>query len=116
MPVWLHIILSVLLIAYFVYNYIKNKYFYFVLFVVWIASTLLKYPFQNNRTLLLALGIFQVIMFILVVFFMFKRSGEQRTKTLEMIAKMSADSLPNEDEISDTPNPPKENESPENTN
>ncbi|MEG2429959.1 MAG: hypothetical protein RSA99_06195 [Oscillospiraceae bacterium] len=96
MPFWLHLATAVILLGYFIYNYVKHKYFYYILFMVWIATTFLKYPFASSRPLTIGLGLFQMLMFVVVVYLMFKRSGEQRTRTLEMIAKMSADKLDTE--------------------
>lgn len=97
MPIWLHIILAVLITGYFIFRFIKDRYTYEMLFIIWVPSTLLTYAI-NDPMLIRCLGIFQVIMFILVVFFMFRRRGDHRQKTLSMITEMMADKLPDDDD------------------
>lgn len=96
MKFWIHLILAVILTIYFIYRFIKDRHVYEMLFIIWIPSTLLTY-FTEDRTFLLGLGIFQTIMFILVIYFMFRRRGDRRIKTLQMLSEMAADRLPKED-------------------
>lgn len=69
----IHIILAVLLSIYFIYDYRKEKSIYKILLIIWIPLTLLRY-LSENRIFLTIIGIIQIIMFLLVLFFMFKPS------------------------------------------
>jgi cbb3-type cytochrome oxidase subunit 3 len=102
MNFWVHLIVVILFTAYFIFRFVKDKYIYEILFVIWIPSTLLSYV-TDNRAFLLGLGIFQTIMFILVIYFMFRKRGDRRTKTLQMLAEMAADRLPDEQESQERP-------------
>ncbi len=98
MPSWLHITLAILFTAYFLYRFIKDRYIYEILFVVWVPSTLLVY-ISKDPTFIRWLGIFQMVLFILVIFFMFRKRGARREKTLSILAKMAADKLPDEEVV-----------------
>lgn len=93
MPIWLHIVLAVILTGYFLFKFIKDRYTYELLFVIWIPSTLLPY-LTNNQTYIRIIGIAQVVMFILVIFFMFRKRGDHRKKTVSILAQMASDNLP----------------------
>lgn len=114
MPMWLHIVLATIFTGYFLYRFIKDRYVYELLFVIWIPSTLLPYV-VNDPTIIRVIGIAQIVLFILVIYFMFRKRGAHRQKTLSMLAEMAADRLPTDDSdedsttVSDSPNP-KENE------
>lgn len=71
-----HLVLAVLLTACFLFRFIKDRHIYQLLFVLWVPSTLLTYlpVIAESSTLRLVLGGFQLVMFILVVFFMFRRN------------------------------------------
>lgn len=104
MPIWLHIILAVAVVAYFLFRYIKDRYFYELLFVIWAPLTLLTYV-SRDVVFIRCLGIVQVLMFILVIFFMFRKRGARRVKTMEMLSKMAADNLPTQDKQDDDDEP-----------
>ncbi|MEG0691773.1 MAG: hypothetical protein RR444_01695 [Oscillospiraceae bacterium] len=92
MPMWLHLVLAGMITLYFLFRYIKDKQIYELLFVIWVPSTLLQYV-TTNPTFIRCLGIFQMIMFILVIYFMFKKRGYRRHKTAEILAKYSTGDL-----------------------
>ncbi|WMJ24276.1 hypothetical protein RBG61_06325 [Paludicola sp. MB14-C6] len=98
MNFWVHLILAILFTVYFGFRFVKDKYLYELLFVIWIPSTLLTY-LSRNATFTLCLGLFQIVMFILVIYFMFRRRGDRRMKTLQMLSEMAADKLPNNEEL-----------------
>lgn len=75
-------------------RYIKEKQIYELLFVLWVPSTLLQYA-TTNPLLLKLLGIFQIAMFLLVIFFMFKRRGYRKHKTAEILVKYATGDLDN---------------------
>lgn len=90
MPPWVHVIVVIAISLYFIFRYIKDRFFYELLFVIWAPSTLLTY-ILTDETLIRLLGYFQIAMFIAVIFFMFKKRGQRRHSTLELLAKMAAD-------------------------
>ncbi|MFZ2538479.1 MAG: hypothetical protein WAX04_06215 [Oscillospiraceae bacterium] len=92
MPMWLHVLLAIIITVYFLFRFIKEKQIYELLFVFWVPSTLLQY-ISTNATFTRVVGIFQVIMFILVVYFMFRKRGYRRHKTAEILAKYSTGDL-----------------------
>lgn len=100
MPTWLHIILAILITAYFLFRFIKDRYVYEMLFVIWVPSTLLPYV-VTDVTINRFIGIGQIVLFILVVYFMFKKRGDHRQKTFSMLAEMAADRMPNGDVAED---------------
>lgn len=69
---WIHLALVVIGIAYFLYSYIKERNLYQLLFVIWIPLTMLTYV-SKNRVYLTILGIVQLLFFVLVIFFLFRR-------------------------------------------
>ena len=69
---WIHLALVVIGIAYFLYSYIKERNHYQLLFVIWIPLTMLTYV-SKNRVYLTILGIVQLLFFVLVIFFLFRR-------------------------------------------
>lgn len=110
MPPWLHIILVILITAYFLFRFLKEKQIYEFLFILWVPSTLLQYV-TSDPTLLRIIGIFQIIMFILVIYFMFKRRGYRRHKTAEILMKYATGDLDNAVDASNenlNPHPPQE--------
>lgn len=92
MPFWLHIILVVIITAYFVFRFVKTRQIYEMLFIIWVPSTLLQYV-SNDVTFLRIVGISQIILFILVVFFMFRRRNANRTKTAKILADYASGDL-----------------------
>lgn len=92
MSMWVHIVLAVVITVYFLSRYIKDKQLYELLFVIWVPSTLVQYILKSPTGLRI-LGIFQIIMFLLVIYFMFKRRGYRRHKTAEILAKYSTGDL-----------------------
>lgn len=92
MPLWVHIALVIVLTAYFIYRFIKDRHIYELLFVIWIPSTLLQYV-SSNPTYIRVLGIAQILLFLLVVFFMFRRRGAARRRTAEILASYSTGDL-----------------------
>ncbi len=92
MPIGLHVILAIIITVYFLFRFIKEKQIYELLFVIWVPSTLLQYV-STNTMFIRGLGIFQVILFILVVYFMFKKRSYRRHKTAEILAKYSTGDL-----------------------
>ena len=92
-----HLVLAVLLTACFLFRFIKDRHIYQLPFVLWVPSTLLTYLplIAENRTLRLVLGGFQLVMFVLVVFFMFRRNPK---RAAAVRAAMKA-------ELQDTPAP-----------
>lgn len=93
LPPWLHITIVVVLTLYFLFRLIKDHYFYEFLFILWLPSTLLTY-LSEDKTFLTYLGIGQLVLFFLVIFFMFRKRGERRHKTLSLLAQMAADGMP----------------------
>ena len=84
MNFWVHLAIAAVLTGYFVFRYVKDRQIYQLLFVFWVPSTLLSYlPVTDpeaSRIFRMLLAIFQVIMFVLVLVFMFlprKRTTEE---------------------------------------
>lgn len=95
MPLWVHIPLVILITAYFLFRFIKDKQIYELLFVIWAPITLLTYV-STDPVFVKVVGIIQVVLFILVIFFMFKRRGYRQKKTAEILAKFSSGNLDEE--------------------
>lgn len=91
MSFWIHAALVTVFTVYFLYRFIKDKYIYELLFVLWIPSTLLTYV-SDDPVFLRYLGIAQIVLFILVIYFMFRKRGQRRESTLALLAKMASDS------------------------
>ena len=92
MPFWLHVVIVIALTAYFIFRFIKDRQVYEILFLLWIPSTLLQYVFKSE-TMIKALGIFQIVMFILVVFFLFKRKDKNIKRTAKILADYASGDL-----------------------
>lgn len=92
MPPWLHLVLIIIITIYFIVRFIRDRHIYELIFVVWAPSTLLQYV-SSDETFIRALGIFQVIMLILAVFFMFRRRGDARRKTAQILADYATGDL-----------------------
>lgn len=86
--IWAHLIIAVLLTGYFLYRFVRDRETYQLLFVIWIPSTLLTY-LSSNTIFHYILIAFQLIMFILVLYFMFRKP-----KTDEPEKKPEEDSNP----------------------
>lgn len=75
MNFWVHLAIAAVLTAYFVFRYVRDRQVYQLLFVFWVPSTLLSYlPITDPeafRIFRILLAVFQVIMFVLVLVFMF---------------------------------------------
>lgn len=72
MNIWVHLGLAVLLTAYFAFRFWRDRQLYQLLFVIWVPSTLLAYV-STNAAFRVVLAAFQIIMFLLVLFFMFRK-------------------------------------------
>lgn len=92
MPIQLHIILVVILTGYFIFRFVKNRNIYEILFIIWVPSTLLQYV-SDDPTFLRALGVSQIVLFILVVFFMFRRRKSSGRKTAQILADYATGDL-----------------------
>ena len=97
MPMWLHIILVIAIVIYSTSKFIKDKHAFHLIIDFWAATSLLMYVFTDPLFLRI-LGYSQIVMFIMVIYLMFKRRGQSRMNTLELMAKMAADRLPDYDE------------------
>lgn len=75
---WIHLLLVVLLTSYFLFRFIRDRLFYQLLFLVWVPSTLLTYIpiIGRNSVFRIILGGFQLVMFLLVIFFMFRKKPQ----------------------------------------
>lgn len=75
MNFWVHLAIAAVLTAYFVFRYVRDRQVYQLLFIFWVPSTLLSYlPITDPeafRIFRILLSVFQVIMFVLVLVFMF---------------------------------------------
>lgn len=99
MPFGVHVALVVVISAYFLFRYIKERQIYELLFLLWVPSTMLQY-ITSNPLFLKLLGIFQILMFLLVIFFMFRRRRYRAHKTAEILAKYATGDLDNAVEAS----------------
>ena len=97
MNFWIHLAIAVILTAYFLFRFVKDKQIYQLLFVIWVPSTLLTYVF-TSRPLRIALVIFQVIMFVLVLFFMFKKPNQPAATDDATVQEAVPDALPDNSE------------------
>lgn len=100
MPSWLHILIIVLFTVYFIFKYVKDRYLYELIFIVWAPSTLLTYLI-TNRIALLVLGILQVICFVVIIFLMFKKRDGHLKQTYKKLAEINANAVVTE-ETADT--------------
>ncbi len=108
-PIIIHVAVVLIITAFFVISYIRQRYLYQLLFAIWAPTTLLRY-LSNNRIYLIVLGIVQVFMFILVIVSLFRSRNELDGK--DESDQPAADSAPLpedsseeaalEDETSDT--------------
>lgn len=96
MTMWLHIIAVIAIVIYSITRFIKEKRAFHIMISLWALSTLLNYA-PVSPAFLKGLGIAQIAMFIIVVFLMFRRRGERRMNTLELLSKMAADNLPDDE-------------------
>lgn len=94
MQFWTHVVLVLLGMAYFLYSFTKQKRVYQILFVIWMPLTLLTY-LSTNETYLTILGIAELIFFLLVIFFLFRRPKGSKGGYQSMLDKL--DSYGNED-------------------
>ncbi len=90
---WVHIVVAVVLTVYFLYRFIKDRLIYQLLFVIWVPATLLAYVpvIASNDTYRTVLGVFQVVMFILVIFFMFRRDPKKTKAAREAMFREMTD-------------------------
>ncbi len=79
MNFWVHVVLAVLLTVLFLLQFVRQKQIYQLLFVIWVPSTLLVYipAIGGNETWRMLLGGFQLLLFVLVIFFMFRRDPKK---------------------------------------
>lgn len=98
MPWWLHIVMVIGIMIYSTMKFIKDKHAFHIIIDIWAGTSLLMYVY-DDPTFLRILGYSQIVMFIVVIYLMFKRRGERRMSTLELMAKMSADRLPDYDNV-----------------
>ena len=89
MQFWIHLALVVVGIAYFLYSYIKERRLYQLLLVIWIPLTLFTYV-SKNRIYLIILGIVQLIFFILVIYFLFRRPGSRKKGYQDMLEQLDS--------------------------
>lgn len=92
MSFWVHVLVVIVLTAYFIFRFIKDRQVYEALFLIWIPSTLLQYVFKSD-IMIKGLGIFQIIMFILVIYFLFKRRKQNIKKTAKILADYATGDL-----------------------
>lgn len=97
MNVWIHIIAVIAIVIYSGYSFLKQKRVYHIIIVIWALLTLLNYV-NVDPIVLKAAGVAQIIMFIIVVYLMFRRRHQSRMSTLELLAQMSAESLPTDEQ------------------
>ena len=95
-----HIILAVLGTAWFLYTFIKERKIYQILFVVWIPLTLLTYV-SKNKIFLIVLGIVQLLLFVLVIYFLFRNPNRKKGGYQQMLEEL--DSYGREDNASEAP-------------
>lgn len=86
-----HAVVAVLLVVYYIRRFTIDKYVYQLILAVWIPTTLVPY-FTQDRTIMVILGVTQIFMFISVVYFMFRRSGDHAQRTLEILQEMNGSS------------------------
>ena len=103
MPTWLHITLAIIFTVYFLYKFIKERFIYELLFVIWVPSTLLTYV-THDVTFIRWLGYYQIVLFFLVIFFMFKKRGARREKTFSILAKMATDKYQDDEDTKEIEN------------
>lgn len=114
---WIHLVLAVLLTAYYLWRFLKDRSIYQILFVCWVPMTLLTYiPILGQNTICrIVLGVLQLVMFLLVIFFMFRKepkkdpSPEISSLSTESESHAEEDSIPSDTSLSKA----KEQETPE---
>lgn len=113
MNFWVHLVIAVLLTVYFLFRFIKDRHIYQILFVLWVPATLLTYvpAIAESNVFRLILGGYQLVMFILVIFFMFRRNPKQAAAMraavkAEMKAEFKGEPVPKESAAPDTPADP----------
>lgn len=99
---WIHLVVAVLLTVLFLVQFIRQKQIYQLLFVIWVPTTLLTYvpAIGQNSTLRLILGGFQLLMFILVIFFMFRRDPKKIAAARAALKEELEDTAPRDGEPS----------------
>ncbi len=100
MNFWVHVVLAVLLTVLFLLQFVRQKQIYQLLFVIWVPSTLLVYipAIGGNETWRMVLGGFQLLLFVLVIFFMFRRDPK---KLAEARAAMKEEMTPSRKDASE---------------
>lgn len=84
MNLWLNIIIVVILTPFFIFRYIKDKAFYNIIFVIWLLSSLLQHLFVS-KPFFIGLGIFQMVLFFIVIFLLFKSKAKRRNSFSNML-------------------------------
>ena len=80
---WIHLVLALLLAVYFLYRYLKkDRLTYQLLFVFWLPTTLLTY-ISDHIAYRVVLAVFQLLMFLLVIYFMFRKTPPQTDSSKE---------------------------------
>lgn len=72
-----HIIFVVIGFAFFLWQYIKFRYVYQLILLIWIPLTLTQY-ISPDKTYLSILGVVQMLLFIVFVFFLFKKNTQNK--------------------------------------
>ncbi|MDK2802400.1 MAG: hypothetical protein KFW09_03385 [Oscillospiraceae bacterium] len=79
---YLHMILIVVAMIFFLFEYKKEKKIYQLILLIWIPFSGLRY-ISDNRIFLIGVGIFQFILFGLMLFFLFKEKKSALDKSSE---------------------------------
>lgn len=73
-----HCVVGILTAVFFIWRYAETKYTYHLILTIWISSTFLVY-ISNNRTYSTVLGVSQLILLFLFLFFL-RTSKKQRAQ------------------------------------
>ncbi len=79
---YLHMVLIVVAMIFFLFEYKKEKKKYQLILLIWIPFSGLRY-ISDNRIFLVGVGIFQFILFGLMLFFLFKEKKSISSKSSE---------------------------------
>ncbi len=89
--VWIHAAIAAAGTIFFLLSYLKHKQIYQLLFVIWFPITLLNYV-SSNKVYVYILGAVQFLLFLAVLFFLFRRQGGSMKNTLEQLDAIGKES------------------------
>ncbi len=95
---YLHMILIVVAMIFFLFEYKKERKIYQLILLIWIPFSGLRY-ISDNRIFLIAVGVLQFILFGLMLFFLFKQKKSKSDKSSENNPVILSEVEKQEDEL-----------------